>query len=381
MRPTRLCIWPPLPLRLYTMPPVAGRLPFPLDAPGCRIFSAGRHALAAGVRSLGIEPGAQVLAPAYNHGSGTESLLSCGVESVFYEGTERLEPDEDELERLLGPRVRALSLIHYLGFPQNARRWRRWCDEHGLFLIEDCAQAWLAEVDGTPVGSHGDIAMFCLYKTFGLPDGAALVSNGAPVVAPARRPLGIISAMRRHGAWLASRSSMAAELMELVQHEVPYNAELEFALGDVTRGPTEFTLRALASIADQRAAATRRANYARLLTALGALVPPPFETLPAGASPFVFPIEADDPPQMLRRLRTRGIVAAAFWSAFHPAIDKRRFPRLVARRAHTVALPVHQELTSNDLDRIIDGVLTPQRRPAHRIPTSSPAGAAGGVAR
>ena len=56
-------------------------------------------------------------------------------------------------------------------------------------LIEDAAQAWLATRDGTPVGSHGDLAFFCLYKSVGLPEGAALVMRSPPATASLdRRP-------------------------------------------------------------------------------------------------------------------------------------------------------------------------------------------------
>lgn len=353
MRPTRLSIWPPLPPSVYTR--AAGApLPFPLEDPSCRLFAMGRHALMEGTRSLGLVRGDKVLAPAYNHGSGTEALLRLGVESVFYGGNDRLEPDERELEKLLGPRVRALSVIHYLGFPQDAARWRRWCDERGLFLIEDSAQSWLAEKDGLPVGSHGDIAMFCLYKTFGLPDGAALVSRGGAAVAPTRRKSGLTVVMRRHAAWLASRLPLAARIMDRIQSEAPYDATLDFALGDAEEGPTAATLRLLPRVADRAAAAKRRENYRHLLDALGGMTAQPFDSLPDGASPFVFPIETDSPQATLRQLRHRGVIGAAFWSAFHPTIPKDRFPSIRARRARTVALPVHQELTSADLDRIID---------------------------
>ena len=367
MTPTRLSIWPPLPPSVYARP-VDATLPFPLQNPGCRIFAMGRHALMEGTRSLGLQRGDQVLAPAYNHGSGTEALLRLGVESVFYGGNERLEPVERELDKLLGPRVRAMSLIHYLGFPQDAARWRRWCDERGLFLIEDCAQSWLAEKDGVPVGSHGDIAMFCLYQTFGLPDGAALLSRGNAAVAPTRRKSGLTVVMRRHAAWLATRSSLAASIMERIQSEAPYDATLDFALGDAEEGPTASTLRLLPRVADPAAAAKRRENYRHLLSALPRITAQPFDRLPDGASPFVFPIETDDPQATLRQLRPRGVVGAAFWSAFHPAIPKDRFPSIRARRARTVALPVHQELTAADLDRIVDAVLHARPRGA------SPAG-------
>ena len=64
-----------------------------------------------------------------------------------------------------------MYLIHYLGFPQDAPGWLRWCRERGLLLIEDAAQAWLASVGGRPLGSFGDMAIFSFYKAVGVPEG------------------------------------------------------------------------------------------------------------------------------------------------------------------------------------------------------------------
>ena len=120
--------------------------------------------------------GDEVLVPAYHHGSEIEALVRAGVKCRFYEASETLEPVTRELEAALTPRTRALLIVHYIGFPQDSDRWRRWCDEHGLLLLEDAAQAWLASASGRPVGSFGDLSVFCLYKTFGFPDGSALVT-------------------------------------------------------------------------------------------------------------------------------------------------------------------------------------------------------------
>ena len=188
-RLTRLSVWPPLPPSVHLRR--RRELPFPLREEGCRLFALGRHALWHGVRALGLEPRDEILVPAYHHGSEVEALTRAGLACRFYGGSDGLQPDESELEALIGPRTRALFLIHYLGFPQELARWRRWCDERDLLLIEDAAQAWLAHCDGVPVGSVGDLAIFCLYKTYGVPDGAALVSRRPPAQPSRRASLGV----------------------------------------------------------------------------------------------------------------------------------------------------------------------------------------------
>ncbi len=364
-RGVRLSVWPPLAPGVWATPP-RETPPFPLGTPGCRLFSRGRDALWHGLQAAPIEPGDAVLAPAYHHGSEIEVLVRRGLECRFYGLTRRLEPDEDQLDALLGPRVRALQLIHYLGYPQDAARWRRWCDERGLLLIEDAAMAWLAELPEGPVGSHGDLAIYCLYKSFGLPDGAALASR-APAHGPREdgpRQLSAVAGL--HLAWLAQRCAVAP---------LPHDAragdghvpEEDFALTDADAPPGAATRRLLPRVADRAAAARRRANARVLLDALGEQVPPPFDVVGAGAAPFAFPVRTGDKAALLDRLRRRGIEALDFWSHPHPALP-RRFADAAARRASTVALPVHQELRPGDLDRIVVAVRGhAARRPELRL--------------
>lgn len=341
---------------LAALPPLvwarrpAKELPFPLGEPGCRLVARARQGLWLGVREAGLEPGDEVLVPAFHHGSEVEAFRQAGLECRFYEATPSLAPDEAELEALAGPRTRALHLIHYLGFPQDATRWRRWCDERGLLLIEDAAQAWLASTGGRPVGSFGDIAVFCLYKSFGLPDGAALLtrapSNGA---LPPRR-VGVVSLGLEHVLWLAGRSGLLAGLADLRQPRA-HVPELEIALGEVMR-PSATTTAALVRIADPRAAEARRSNYRRLLQLLPGLVEPAFAEVPEGASPLVFPVATEEKEAVLHRLRERRVRALNLWAVPHASLPPGRFPQAERLRATLAGLPVHQELRPEDLERV-----------------------------
>lgn len=349
---SRLGVWPPLP------PSASVRrrrraLPFPLDQADCRLFSRARHGLWAALQALGLERGDEVLVPAYHHGSEIEALVQLGLTCRFYGGDEALAPDEAELEALRTPRARALYLIHYLGFPQDAARWRRWADERGLLVVEDAAQAWLATSSGAPVGTLGDLSLFCLYKTFGLPDGAAILSGIPPRVPERRPPLGLGVLARRHAAWLMERSRVLASAGAALRRERPYEPSLDFALGDPGTRPSAATRFLLPRIADSQAAARRRANYGALLEELREAVPAPFNVLPEGASPFAFLFESDHRDEIVQHFRERGIGAYPFWLAFHPATPAEGFPEIVLRRRRAVALPVHQELTRAAVGRIV----------------------------
>jgi len=352
--PRRLAIAPPLPPNVY-LRRRRRTLPFPLDEPGYRLYARARHGLFHGVRALGLEPGDEALVPAYHHGSEIETLRQAGLECRFYDLDVGLEPDESQLEELCGPRTRVLHLIHYYGRPQDAGRWRRWCDDRRLALIEDAAQTWLAQSGNAPVGSFGDLAIFCLHKSFGLPDGGALVARKPPPPPSAGgRRRGVHALVTRHRHWLAQRSARLARARPDVttpesRREEPSHA---FAVGDPDTPPAAMTSFLLPRVADPSASAKRRANFQMLLDRLSPAVPEPLRALPAGAAPYAFLIESPDKNALLRHLEASGIAGGALWETPHPLVDVERFP--VARRVRSrfVGLPVHQELSRADIDRI-----------------------------
>lgn len=350
-----LGVGPPLPLSAYARS--RRRLPFPLGDERCTLHALGRHGLWQGVRALGLGDLDEVLAPAYHHGSEVEALTRAGVSCRFYEASETLEPSQSELEALLTPQTRALLLVHYVGFPQDADRWRRWCDANGLFLLEDAAQAWLAATDGRPVGTLGDISIFCLYKTFGFPDGGALFSRRRVPQTDGKGSVGLPALARRHAAWALSRSAVLARLGSRLQRNGEYVPQEDFKLGDPASRPSAATLLLLGRVADPDVARRRRENYTVLLERLSKFVVRPFDRVAAGSSPFFFPLETGDKRGLIIHLRARGIEGLDFWSVAHPTLPVSRFPRAGALRSRIVGVPVHQELRPDDLERICEAVL------------------------
>jgi dTDP-4-amino-4,6-dideoxygalactose transaminase len=327
---------------------------FPLDRSDCRLFSRARHGLFQALPAVGLASGDEVLVPAYHHGSEVEALIRAGVQPVFYGSDERLEPRADELEALVTPRTRALYLIHVLGFPQDTGRWRAWTADRELLLVEDAAQAWLATApDGRPVGATGDLAVFCIYKTVGVPDGAAVVAcRPFPGPAGPRRTEAVATA-KRLAARVAQQRPAAGRLLAKGGQR-PYLPERDFDLGDPELRPSRATRALLPRLSGPEPAARRRANYAALLERLGDVVAPAFAQLPAGASPFAFPIRVVEKQRVLERLAERGVLGLNLWSVPHPSVPVGRFPLEAAWRAGTIGLPEHQELGEGDVQRIAD---------------------------
>jgi hypothetical protein len=130
----------------------------------------------------------------------------------------------------------------------------------------------------------------------------------------------------------------------------------EFALGELEAGPSFAVGFLLRRLVDEDVARKRRANYQLLLDKLGTQVLEPFAELPAGASPFAFPLETERKAEVLAELFDQGIAAPDWWSIPHSSLPAERYPRAKALRERVVGLPVHQELTRRDIDRIAAAV-------------------------
>ncbi len=357
------------PLRPMPVPMRPARvLPYPLDDPRCRLHALGRTALRNGLESIGLAAGDEVLVPAYHHGSEIAALDEAGIGCRFYEGTEQLEPDAAKLEPLIGERTRALLLIHYLGFAQDAARWRRWCDERGLMLIEDVAMAWLAERDGRPLGSSGQLAFYSPWKTYGLPeDIGALVCELPPQRSPSPRGIPVTGLLRSVAKWFAQRWGFLARLRPPDRGSAGFDPASEFAVGDRGAPPSRSSVFLLRRLCRIDAAALRRRNYEKLLELLAGevRVPAPFDRPQAGSCPFALPVETADKQGLMQHLAQHGVRALDLWALPHPLLPVAEFPAAARRRESTVALPVHQELPPGAVERIASAVLEFEKAKRH----------------
>jgi len=166
----------------------SARLPTPLDGANVRFFAFARTALAAGLGLLGLKPGDNVLLPSFMCDVVMAPFVELSIEPRFYDLDEKLGPDLDAAQTLLDGRTRALMAVNYFGFAPDFEAIRGFCDEHGLYFVEDNAHGFLSRRGERPLGTFGDIAIESFRKILGLLDGAALLVN-APGLDCARLPV------------------------------------------------------------------------------------------------------------------------------------------------------------------------------------------------
>ena len=103
-----------------------------------------------------LQPGDEVLAPAVTWPTQIDSLLMCGLSVRLVDADPTtLQMDLDDLEAKIGPRTRAISVVHLMGNPCNMTRLMDVAERHDLVVLEDCCEALGAAWGGQKVGTFG----------------------------------------------------------------------------------------------------------------------------------------------------------------------------------------------------------------------------------
>ena len=114
--------------------------------------------------ALGIGPGDEVLVPDFTLIVSANTVIQAGARPVLVDADPRTWCiDPTKLEEKIGPRTRAILPVHMYGHPCDMPVIREIARRHDLLVVEDCAEAHGARIDGRMVGSFGDAACFSFY--------------------------------------------------------------------------------------------------------------------------------------------------------------------------------------------------------------------------
>jgi dTDP-4-amino-4,6-dideoxygalactose transaminase len=141
----------------------------------------GTSALHLAMLALGVGPGDEVIVPANTYIATAWGVSYTGAVPVFTDCTaDTWEIDPDGIEAKITPRTKGIIGVHLYGQPFDFARVKEIADRHGLFVVEDCAQAIAAEFEGKKVGGLGDIGCFSFYpgkNLYAFGEGGAVTSN------------------------------------------------------------------------------------------------------------------------------------------------------------------------------------------------------------
>ncbi len=127
----------------------------------------GTVALDLAFHALEIGPGDEVVVTPRTFLASASSIVNCGAVPVFADvDRDSQNITAETISRVLSPRTRAIVCVHLAGWPCDMDAIMTLADAHGLFVIEDCAQAHGASYKGRPVGSIGHVGAwsFCQDK-------------------------------------------------------------------------------------------------------------------------------------------------------------------------------------------------------------------------
>lgn len=141
--------------------------------------NSGTSALWVALMGLGVGPGDEVIVPGYTFIASMSSIAYARAVPVLAEIDETLNLDPRDVEARIGPRTKAIMVVHMLGNPARMRELQTIADRHHLLLVEDCAQAMGARYEGKPVGSMGAAGAFSFnaFKVLTAGDGGMLITR------------------------------------------------------------------------------------------------------------------------------------------------------------------------------------------------------------
>jgi len=152
-----------------------------VGAARCISCANGTDSLYIAMRALGVDPGDEVITTAHSWISTSETITQAGGRIVFCDTDPKTYTiDPARIEALITPRTVGIIPVHLYGQPADMPAIMAIAERHGLWVIEDCAQAHLARIDGRLVGSFGRIASYSFYpgKNLGaMGDAGAITTN------------------------------------------------------------------------------------------------------------------------------------------------------------------------------------------------------------
>jgi perosamine synthetase len=183
--------------------------------------------LHAAIAACGVEPGDEVLVPAYTFTATATAVLHHNAIPVFVD----VDPisfcmDPARMEAAITPHTRCVIPVHLLGHPADMDQIVAIAHRHDIRVIEDCAQAPGARYKNHLVGTMGDCGVFSFQETKNMAtgEGGMVITNDSDLAESVRM-------VRNHG-----EAVMAGEPRKYLTSTIGWNyrmTEIEAAIGIV----------------------------------------------------------------------------------------------------------------------------------------------------
>src|SRR5437763_7921450 len=142
-----------------------------------------------------LKPGDEILVPSLTAFPSIEPMIHAGAKPVFCDIDDTYTIDPEDAKKRITQRTVGILPVHLYGRPASIDAFQRLAQEHGLWMIEDCAQSHGAKWKGKRAGSYGQHAAFSFYPSKNLTvygDGVAIATHDEEI---ARK----VTMLRNHG--------------------------------------------------------------------------------------------------------------------------------------------------------------------------------------
>ncbi|MCD0448192.1 DegT/DnrJ/EryC1/StrS family aminotransferase [Actinocorallia sp. API 0066] len=312
--------------------------------------------------ALGVEPGDEVIVADYTFPAPAHAVRYVGAVPVFADArADTGTVDPRAVADLVGPRTVGVIAVDTVGLPADYTELNAIAERHGLFLIEDAACAVGATYRGRPAGALAPVACLSFHGRKGITsgEGGALLTGDRALAADVRL---------RSSFGLGSIVDQArvVGLPIPVFHETGYN----YKLSDIAAAILQVQLSRIEELLDRRRAVAAR--YSELLKDEELLTLPhvPLDRTHAWQSYLVMLAPGVDRAGVAADLRAGGIGCGHGTWASHlqPAYETAlTCPVSADLFARGLAIPMHAELTEQQVERVADGLRTALR--AHARPS------------
>ena len=289
-----------------------------------------------------LEPGDEVLVPAWTYIATASMIVAAGCTPVFCDANpDTYQIDVADAAQRITPRTRAIACTHLYGTPVDIDAVQALASEHGLKVIYDAAQAHLATYKGKGVGAFGDAVTYSFYATKNLSCGeGGMVMTNDDAVARA------MELLRSHG-----------ETDKYLHESVGFN----YRMNDITAAIGCSRLDRLEAQTEARREVARR--YDEIISGIEGLAAP---RITEGAEPawhlYTAQLEVDDfdctRDEFCAALKEEGVPTAVHYPRSltrQPAFSDHvtEHPPVADRlSARVFCLPMHHDLTEEHLDTV-----------------------------
>lgn len=314
-----------------------------LGVPYVQGVNNGTSALHCALAALGIGAGDEVIVPANTYIATAWGVSYTGATPVFVDCTaDTWEIDPTKIEEKITAHTKAILGVHLYGQPFDFGAVKKIADKHGLFVVEDCAQAHGAKYEGRMVGTLGALGCFSFYPGKNL----YAFGEGGAVSTSVKKYNDYIHVMKNQGCNVRYYHEMLG-----------YNYRLEGIQGAVL----SVSLQYLPEWTERRKQIGHR--Y------MEAIVNPRviLQAHPENTEPVfhLFEIEVEgDPEQFVSYMKERDIecnrhypVPCHLQKAYaHLGYQQGDCPNAEYLAEHCVTLPLFPEMTEEEVERVIEAV-------------------------